>query len=153
MAGKVHHIPEGYYTITPYLIIRGAAKAIEFYKSVFGAQEIMRMPDGNRIGHAELQIGNSKIMLADEYPEMNNRGPESIGGSPVNLYIYVENVDSVFNKAVALGSKVLKPVQDQFYGDRSGQLQDPFGHLWGIATHTEDVSPEEMEKRMSAAKK
>ena len=153
MAGKVNHIAEGYYTITPYLIIQGAAKAIDFYKKVFGAEEIMRMPDGNRIGHAELQIGNSKIMLADEYPEMGIRSPKSIGGSGVSLYIYVPDVDSVVANATSSGAKIIKPVTDQFYGDRSGQIEDPFGHSWGVATHVEDVPPDEMQRRMAAQKK
>src|ERR1019366_4210181 len=146
---KVHYIPKGYNTITPYLVIKGAAKAIEYYKNVFGATVVVRMdgPDG-RVGHAELQIGDSRIMLADENPAMGNRSAESIGASPVSLYVYIPDCDKVVEKAVAGGAKVLKPVEDQFYGDRSGFIQDPFGHLWGIATHKEDVSAEEMEERM-----
>ena len=149
----VHHIPEGYNSITPYLIIKGAAEAIEYYKTVFGATEVMRMaqPDG-RIGHAELKIGNSHIMLADEFPEMEHRGPLSLGSSPVSILLYVEDADAVVARAVAAGAKILKPVQDQFYGDRSGFIQDPFGHLWGVATHKEDVSPQEMEERMKKMK-
>jgi PhnB protein len=145
----VHYIPEGSNSITPYLIIKGAAQAIDYYKNVFGATEIMRMaqPDG-RIGHAELKIGNSNIMLADEFPEMDHRGPLSLGSSPVSMLLYVEDVDAIVDRAVAAGAKILKPVQDQFYGDRSGFIQDPFGHLWGVATHKEDVSPQEMEERM-----
>jgi PhnB protein len=146
---SVKPVPEGYHTATPYLIINGAAKAIDFYKSAFGATELMRMEDRGRIGHAEIKIGDSAIMLADEYPEMDYRGPEALGGSPVSILLYVDDADAVFNKAVAQGAKVLKPMQDQFYGDRSGFVQDPFGHLWGIATHKEDVSPEEMTKRMA----
>jgi PhnB protein len=153
MAGKVNHIASGYSTITPYLIVQGAAKAIDFYKKVFGAEEIMRMPDGNRIGHAELQIGNSKIMLADEYPDMGIRGPKTIGGAAVQLYIYVPDVDSVVANAQSNGAKINKPVADQFYGDRNGQIEDPFGHIWGVATHVEDVAPEEMQRRMAAQKK
>ena len=146
---KIHYIPKGYNSVTPYLVVKGAAKAIEYYKSVFGATEVMRMagPDG-RVGHAELQIGNSRIMLADENPQMGNRSAESIGGSPVSLYLYLPDCDKVVAKATAGGAKVLKPVADQFYGDRSGFIQDPFGHLWGIATHVEDVSDGEMKERM-----
>ena len=148
---RVNHVPTGYNTVTPYLIIKGAASAIEFYKTVFGATEVMRMPqpDG-RVGHAEIKIGDSHIMLADEFPEMNIRAPESFGGSPVSLMVYVEDVDKVFKKAVDSGSKVIKPLMDQFYGDRSGTLSDPFGHQWTVATHTEDVTPEEMKKRMAS---
>jgi len=143
------YIPEGYNTITPYLIIKGAAKAIDYYKNVFGATVVVRMdgPDG-KVGHAELQIGDSRIMLADENPAMGNRSAESIGASPVSLYVYLPDCDKVVAEAVAEGAKILKPVQDQFYGDRSGFIQDPFGHLWGIATHKEDVSPKEMAERM-----
>lgn len=148
---KVPHIPKGYNSITPYLIIKGAAQAIEYYKRVFGATEIMRMPGPNgQVGHAELQIGDSHIMLADENPSMGqgHTSATTIGASPVSLYLYIPDVDKVFDRAVAEGAKVLKPVQDQFYGDRSGFLQDPFGHLWGLATHVEDVSADEMERRM-----
>ena len=146
---KVNYIPEGYNTVTPYLVIKGAAKAIDYYKNVFGANVVVRMdgPHGT-VGHAELQIGNSRIMLADENPQMGNRSAESIGGSPVSLYVYLPDCDQVVDKAVAEGAKVLKPVADQFYGDRSGFIQDPFGHLWGIATHKEDVSDAEMKERM-----
>ena len=149
---KVHYIPKGYNTVTPYLVIKGAAKAIDYYKKVFGATEVMRMPapDG-RIGHAELQIGDSRIMLADECPEMGARSAESIGASPVSLLVYLPDCDTVVQKAAAGGAKILKPVQDQFYGDRSGFIQDPFGHQWGIATHIEDVSAKEMEKRAKKA--
>ena len=146
---KVHYIPKGYNSVTPYLIIKGAAKAIDYYKNVFGATEVVRMagPDG-RVGHAELQIGDSHIMLADEFPEMGHRSAESIGASPVSLLVYIPDCDKVVAKATAEGAKILKPVQDQFYGDRSGFIQDPFGHFWGIATHKEDVSPQEMKERM-----
>ncbi len=146
---KVNYIPKGYNTITPYLVIKGAAKAIEYYKNVFGATIVERMdgPDG-RVGHAELQIGDSRIMLADENPQMGNRSAESIGASPVSLYVYLPDADKVVAKAAAEGAKILKPVEDQFYGDRSGFIQDPFGHLWGVATHKEDVSAEEMKERM-----
>jgi len=148
---NVKPIPENYHTVTPYLIVNNAVGAIEFYKKIFGATELMRMPmpDG-RLGHAELKIGDSTVMLADEFPEANAHSPLSIGGSPVSMLLYVEDVDAVFADAVAAGSKVLKPIQDQFYGDRTGTLTDPFGHQWTIATHKEDVSPEEMKRRMAA---
>lgn len=128
---KVHYIPKGYNTITPYLVIKGAAKAIDYYKKVFGATVVVRMdgPDG-RVGHAELQIGDSRIMLADENPQMGYRSAESIGASPVSLYVYLPDCDKVVASAAAEGAKILKPVADQFYGDRSGFIQDPFGHLW-----------------------
>ena len=149
---KVHYIPEGYNSITPYLVIKGAAKAIEYYKNVFGATEVVRMngPDG-KVGHAELQIGDSRFMLADENPAMGNRSAETIGASPVSLYVYMPDCDQIVQKAVAQGAKILKPVEDQFYGDRSGFFQDPFGHLWGVATHKEDVSQEEMAERAKKA--
>jgi PhnB protein len=151
MADKVSYIPKDYNSVTPYLVVRGAAQAIDYYKKVFGATEIMRMPgpDG-KIGHAEIKIGNSQIMLADENPSMGtgHTSADTIGGSPVSLYVYLPNVDDVVKRATAEGAKLLKPVQDQFYGDRSGFIQDPFGHLWGIATHVEDVSPKDMQERM-----
>jgi PhnB protein len=141
-------IPDGYHSITPYLIVNGAAKAIDFYKHAFGAVELMRMPrpDG-KIGHAEIKIGDSAIMLADEHLEMGFRSPQSLGGAAVSLMVYVERVDDVFGRAVAGGAKQLQPIKDQFYGDRSGTLQDPFGHTWTVATHVEDVPPEEMRRR------
>ena len=146
---KVKYIPKGYNTITPYLVIKGAARAIDYYKSVFGATVVVRMDaPGGQVGHAELQIGDSRFMLADENPQMGHRSAETIGGSPVSLYVYLPDCDKVVEKAVAAGAKILKPVADQFYGDRSGFIQDPFGHLWGIATHVEDVSDEEMKERM-----
>jgi PhnB protein len=145
---KVNYIPKGYNSVTPYLVIKGAAKAIDYYKNIFGATVLVRMdsPDG-KVGHAELQIGDSRIMLADENLGMGNRSAESIGSSPVSLYVYLPDCDKVVEKAVAEGAKILKPVQDQFYGDRSGFIQDPFGHLWGVATHKEDVSEKEMAER------
>jgi len=155
MATKAtRRVPEGYYTVTPYLHVKDASRAIDFYKRAFGASEKVRMPmsDG-RIGHAELQIGNSMIMLADEFPERNVKGPQSLGGTAVGLCLYVEDCDSLFNQAVAAGAKVDRPLADQFYGDRSGTVIDPFGHQWSIMTHTEDVSPEEMKKRMAQAEK
>jgi PhnB protein len=141
-------IPDGYHTATPYLIVSGAARAIAFYKQAFAASEMMRMdgPDG-KVGHAEIKIGDSRIMLADEYPEMGFRSPQSLGGAGVSILLYVEDVDSRFKQAIASGAKELREVKDQFYGDRSGTLEDPFGHVWTIATHKEDLTPEEMQKR------
>jgi PhnB protein len=149
----VNPVPEGYRTVTPYLIVSGAAKAIDFYKRAFGAEERVRMPmpDG-KIGHAEIQIGDSIVMLADEFPQMGAQSPQTIGGTPVGLCLYVADVDVLFKRAIAAGAKEERPVQDQFYGDRSGTLIDPFGHKWTIATHIEDVTPEEMERRMAAMK-
>lgn len=151
---KVSPIPEGFHSVTPYLVIKGAAQAIDYYKNVFGATELVRMngPDGT-VGHAELQIGDSRIMLADENPKMGegHASATTIGASPVSLYVYLPNVDEVMQRAKAAGAKVLRPAEDQFYGDRSGFIQDPFGHFWGIATHIEDVSPAEMKERMKKA--
>jgi PhnB protein len=148
---KVSYIPKDYNSITPYLVIKGAAQAIEYYKKVFGATELFRMngPDG-KVGHAELKIGNSHIMLADENPSMGqgHTSAATVGGSPVSLYVYLPDVDRVVEKARAEGAKILKPVEDQFYGDRNGFLQDPFGHFWTVATHIEDVSAKEVEERM-----
>ena len=148
----VKPIPEGYHSITPYLIVRGAADAIEFYTKAFGAVELFRFPapDG-KIGHAEIKVGDSPIMLADEYPDMGYNGPQSLGGSPVSLMIYVADVDAVFKQAVAMGATVKEDLQDKFYGDRMGTVIDPFGHRWHLATHKEDVSVEEMERRAKAA--
>ena len=145
----VKPIPDGYHSVTPYLIVRGR-RGRWIYKNAFGAEELMRMgqPDG-RVGHAEIQIGNSRIMLADEFPEMGAKSPDTLGGSPVGLMIYVEDVDSRFKQAIAAGAKEERPVVDQFYGDRSGTLRDPFGHQWTIGTHKEDVSAEEMKRRMA----
>jgi PhnB protein len=148
---NVKPIPEGYHSVTPYLVMKGAADAIEFYKKAFGATELFRMDHEGKIGHAELKIGDSPIMLADENPEMGYLGPLSIGGTPVSLMIYVEDVDKIYPQAIAAGGVELKPLQDQFYGDRSGTLKDPFGHIWTVSTHKEDVTPEEMDKRMAAA--
>jgi PhnB protein len=141
-------IPEGYHSINPYLVVRNAARAIDFYKKAFGAEERFRMqgPDGKSIVHADLKIGDSTFMLAEESAEMKAHSPESIGGSPVSMYVYVKDVDAVFNQAVSAGATVLNPVKDQFYGDRSGYLRDPFGHLWSIATHKKDLSPDELRK-------
>lgn len=148
----VNPIPEGYPRVTPYLIVDGASDAIGFYTSVLGATERMRMDaPGGRIGHAELEIGDSVVMLADENPEMNARGPKTFGGSPVSLMVYVEDVDGVFGRALEAGAKELRPVENQFYGDRMGAFEDPFGHEWNVATHVEDVPPEEMSKRAAEA--
>jgi PhnB protein len=150
----VKPIPDGYHTVTPYLIVKDAARAIEFYKQAFGASERMRLTDpGGRVGHAEITIGDSAIMLADEFPEMGVRSPQALGGSPVSLALYVEDVDATADRAIAAGATVVRPVKDQFYGDRSGTFADPFGHVWTIATHKEDVSPDEMGKRFEAIMK
>jgi PhnB protein len=142
---KVNPIPDGYPRVTPYLSVDGASAAIDFYRTVFGATERMRMPaPGGKIGHAELQIGNSVIMLSDEYPDMGVRGPKAVGGTPVTVHVYVEDVDHVFARAVERGAKPLRPVENQFYGDRSGQFEDPFGHRWNVASHVEEVAPDEM---------
>jgi PhnB protein len=148
---NVKPIPDGYHSVTPYLICDGAAKAIEYYKNAFGATELFRMDHDGKIGHAELKIGDSPIMLADEYPQMGYRSPKALGGTPVSIMIYVEDVDTVYQRAIDAGATEVKPLQDQFYGDRSGTLTDPFGHVWTIATHKEDVSMEEMNRRMAAA--
>ncbi len=149
---KLNAIPDGYSNVTPYLIVSDGASAIDFYKSIFGASEVMRIPGpGGRVGHAELRIGNSIIMLADEHPQVGARSPQSIGGSPVSFLLYVDQVDVVTQKAEAAGAKILRPPKDQFYGDRTATLTDPFGHQWTVATHVEDVAPEEMQKRAAAA--
>ena len=140
--------PAGYHSVTPYLCIRGAAKALDFYARAFGAKEKFRLPMGERIGHAEILIGDSHVMLADEMDD--HRSPQSYGGTPVSLMIYTSDADAMFKRAIAAGAKQLKPVEDQFYGDRTGVLEDPFGHVWSIATHVEDVSDEEIRRRMAA---
>src|SRR5262249_18652791 len=149
MASKVKPIPEGWRSLTPHLVVRGAAQAIEFYKKAFGATERARMPgpDGKSVMHAALQIGDSLIMLADECPNMYARAPQSLGGTAVVLSLYVEDCDKVFNQVVAAGAKVGMPLADQFWGDRYGKVIDPFGHEWAIMTHKEDLTPEEMAKR------
>jgi PhnB protein len=149
---KVAPVPAGYHTVTPYLVCRGAAEAIEFYKKAFGAKEKMRMPmpDG-KIGHAELKIGDSHIMLGDEQPERGASAPQTVGGTPVAVFLYVPNVDKVFAQAVAAGATVEMPLENMFWGDRYGKLSDPFGHKWSLATHIEDLSPKEMAKRGAAA--
>ena len=145
-------IPDGYPRVTPYLIVDGGAAAIDFYTSVLGATERMRMPapDG-KVGHAELELGDSLIMLADEFPDMDARGPKAVGGTPVSLMVYVEDADAAFDRAIQAGAKSLQPVEDKFYGDRSGRFEDPFGHRWDVATHVEDVPPDEMAKRAADA--
>ena len=148
---SVKPIPDGYHSVTPYLIVRGGAAAIDYYTAAFGAKELFRFPspDG-KVGHAEIKIGDSPIMLADEYPDMGYNGPQSVGGSPVSLMLYVDDVDVVFNRAIEGGGTVKEAVQDKFYGDRMGTLIDPFGHIWHVATHKEDVPPAEMQKRVQA---
>lgn len=148
MTKQVKAIPEGYHSVTPYLIIKNAANAIEFYKKAFEAKELfaMKTPEG-KIKHAEIQIGNSRLMMADEYPEMNVFGPDASGRAPVMIHLYVEDVDAIFKKAVDAGATVIRPLANQFYGDRSAFLKDPYGHSWGIATHVEDVSNEEIIER------
>jgi PhnB protein len=149
---KVAPIPAGYHAVTPYLAIRGAAEALEFYKMAFGAKEIMRMPgpDG-KLGHAEISIGGSRIMLADEHPQMNFLSPQARGGTTVTLHVYVKDVDATVERAVQAGGKLARPVQDQFYGDRTGSVEDPFGHMWHLATHKEDLSKAELRKRAEKA--
>jgi PhnB protein len=152
MSPSVKPIPDGYPRVSAYLIIDGASDAIDFYKDVFGASERMRIgAPGGKVGHAELAIGNSVIMLADEYPEMDAVGPKTVGGTPVTMSVYVENVDATFDRAVKAGAKAQRPVENQFYGDRSGQFLDPFGHKWHVASHIEDVPPDEMAKRAAEA--
>jgi PhnB protein len=144
-------VPKGYHSITPYLIVNDAASAIEFYKKVFGAKEVMRMSKpGGKVGHAELIIGDAKIMLADEFPEMGALAPHAFGGTPVTIHLYIKNVDNIVDRAAASGAKILRAVETMFYGDRGGSVEDPFGHKWYISTHVEDVSRAEMKKRMSA---
>ena len=146
----VKPIPEGYHSITPYLTIDGAAEAIEYYKKAFGATELFRMEHEGKIGHAEMKIGDSPLMLADECLERGNKSPKALGGSPVGIMIYVEDVDTMYPQAIAAGGTEVSPLQDQFYGDRSGTLADPYGHVWTVATHKEDVSSEEIDKRLAA---
>jgi len=154
MAHKVNAIPDGFHGATPYLCCRDAHKAIDFYKQAFGATEIMRMTDASgRIGHAEIKIGEAIIMLSDEHPDMGIRSPQTIGGSTVTIHLYVPDVDAFAQRAVAAGTKVLRPVDNQFYGDRSGGFEDPFGHRWIFSTHVEDVSPQEVANRYAAMTK
>ena len=147
----VKPIPDGYHSVTPYLMIQGASEAIEFYKQAFGATEVFRLAQPNgKIGHAEIRIGDSSIMLADPCEEGAFRNPRSLGGSSVGLHVYVEDVDAQFAQALRAGAKAVKPVQDQFYGDRTGTLEDPFGHIWFLATHKEDIAPDEINRRAEA---
>lgn len=146
----VKPIPEGYRSVTPYLIVDDAAAAIDFYIKAFGATELYRLPMGDKLGHAEISIGDSRVMLSDEWPEMGAMGPKARGGATTGFLIYVPDVDAAFDHAVKVGGKVEKPVENQFYGDRSGTVIDPFGHKWTLATHVEDVDPEEMRKRMES---
>ena len=151
MAGSVKPIPENYHRVTPYLVVEGAAEAIDYYTRVFGASELMRMPaPGGKVGHAELRIGDSIVMLADANPQMGHKSPRALGGTPISLLLYVEDADATARKAVENGAKLVRPVETQFYGDRMGGVEDPFGHHWFVATHVEDVSPEEMKRRMQA---
>jgi uncharacterized glyoxalase superfamily protein PhnB len=152
MKNTVKPIPDGYYTLTPYLIVKGAAQAIEFYKKAFQARELCRMPgpDGKSIMHAEIQIGNSRVMLTDECPEMGWSGPQN-GASPVVIHMYVQDADATFKQAVAAGAEVRMPLENMFWGDRFGKLSDPFGHHWTIATHQEDLTPEQMAERAQKA--
>jgi PhnB protein len=154
MAGKVKPIPDGYHSVTPYLILADATRALDFYKQAFGAREIMRMPaPGGKVGHAEIEIGGSRIMLADEFPEMNCKSPKAFGGSPVSIHLYVEDADAIAKRAVAAGAVLKRPVEDQFYGDRLGTLEDPFGHTWHVSTHKEDLSEPELRRRAEEAMK
>lgn len=148
---SVNPIPDGYHSVTPYLIVDGAADAIRFYEQALGATEVMRMPMGDKIGHAEIKIGDSHVMLADEFPEMDRRSPKSRGGTTGSLMVYLEDVDTAFQRALDVGGIEEKPPEDQFWGDRMGSFVDPFGHLWTLATHIEDVSEEEMGRRMREA--
>ena len=150
MIQKANSVPQGYHNVTPYLLIKGASDAIAFYVRVFGAEEIIRLtaPDG-RIGHAEIRIGESVIMIADEHPEMDFLGPQSRGGTTVSLLIYVDNADDTFKEALLAGAKELRPLCDQFYGDRSGSITDPWGHVWSIATRLEKITPAELKRRFN----
>ena len=153
MTAKVRAIPEGYHAITPYLVVKGAARAIDFYKKVFGAREKFRMDGpGGTVAHAEIEIGDSVVMLADENPQHGALSPSTVGGTPVSIMLYVEDVDRTAETLTKAGAKTLRPVQDMFYGDRSGGFEDPFGHHWHVSTHIEDVSPEEIERRMAKMK-
>jgi PhnB protein len=153
MSSQIKPIPDGFHTLTAHLVVKGASQAIEFYKKAFGAEELGRLtgPNGNSVMHADLKIGDSHIFLVDEFPEMDCRGPESIGGTPVTIHMYVEDVDAAFAKAVTAGAKVQMPLADMFWGDRYGVVTDPFGHSWSLASHKEDLTQEEIAKRAQAA--
>jgi PhnB protein len=152
MTDKVKFIPAGYRTATPYLIVKNGGAALAYYQDTFNAKVLMQIAITNgKIGHAEIEIGDSRLMLADEFPEQGYRSPVALGGTPVSILLYVEDCDAVFRLAVEKGAMALKPIADQFYGDRSGTIQDPFGHVWTIATHKEDLSSEEVKKRSAAA--
>jgi PhnB protein len=151
MSTKVKPIPEGYHSVTPYLILSGASEAIAFYEKALGAEEVMRLADpGGKVHHAEISIGGSRIMLADEHPEIQALSPKTVGGSPVSIHLYVEDVDAAVERAVAAGAKLVRPVADQFYGDRVGGIEDPFGYRWSIATHQEDLTMDEIRRRAAA---
>lgn len=147
MTGKVRPIPPGHHTATPYLVVNDAAEALDFYKRAFGAKVILRVEVDGKVGHAQIRIGNSRLMLSDEHPNTGVRGPQAFGGSPVRIFLYVPNVDNFVGRAVAIGAKLQQPVDDKLYGDRSGSLEDPFGHIWHVATHREDVSVGEIQHR------
>jgi PhnB protein len=148
----VKPVPDGYHSVTPYLIVNDGTRALDFYKRAFGAIELMRFAaPGGKVGHAEIKIGDSPIMLSDEAPEMDARSPQAFGGTPVSIVLYVEDVDATFKQAVAAGARVQRPVEDKFYGDRSGSVTDPFGHVWHLSTHKEDLSPEELKRRAASA--
>ena len=147
----VNPVPSGYHTLVPSVVVDNAAKALDFYQNAFGAKETYRLPMGDKIGHAELQIGDTRIMLNDEFPDHGNLGPKARGGTPVGLLIYTDDADSAFRKAIDAGGTQTMPVADQFWGDRMGSLTDPFGHKWSIATHVEDVPPEQFQERMAAS--
>jgi uncharacterized glyoxalase superfamily protein PhnB len=153
MTTRIKPIPEGFHTITPHLVVKGAAQAIEFYKKAFGAEEIVRMPgpNGQSVMHAELKIGDSRLWLVDEFPAMGCLGPHGVGGTPVTIHLYVQDADAIFNQAVATGAEVRMAMHDAFWGDRYGLIVDPFGHKWSLATHKEDLTPEDLAKRAQAA--
>jgi uncharacterized glyoxalase superfamily protein PhnB len=153
MAGKVRRVPEGYHTVTPHLVVRGAAQAIEFYKKAFGAKELRRSPgpDGKSIMHAEMQIGDSRVFLNDEFPAMGALSPQGLNGTPVTIHLYVEDADTLYSQAVKAGAQATMPLADQFWGDRYGMVTDPFGHHWSIASHIKDLTPEQMQKAAAAA--
>jgi PhnB protein len=153
MAGRMNPIPEGFHAVTPHLVVRGAGEAIEYYKKAFGAVERFRMlgPDGKSIMHAEIMIGDSIVFLCDEFPNMGSKSPAALQGSPVTIHLYVEDVDTVFTQALSAGGKAIMPLQDMFWGDRFGEIVDPFGHHWSLASHVEDVPPEEIERRGAEA--